>query len=53
VNPIFSSDLAMTFGCPIIMADVKSARASKNFAMKENQSHHSEEVDKEQQRCEY
>jgi DNA-binding NarL/FixJ family response regulator len=34
LKPIFSNALAKTFGCPITIADVKSARASKNFAMK-------------------
>ena len=33
-NPIFSNEFAKILGCPIIIADVKSARASKNLAMK-------------------
>jgi hypothetical protein len=33
-KPIFSNEFANILGCPIIMADVRSARASKNFAMK-------------------
>lgn len=34
LKPIFSRALASVFGCPMTIADVRSALASKNFAMK-------------------